>query len=69
MNNPFRDDTVSHYDWEVLKDLKWHCTKCELKSGQAKTWQIWRAEKGIQLDKDENGNWYKFCTRIIFYLL
>ena len=57
--NPFKEGTTSHYDWEVLKDLKWHCTKCELKSGQAKTWQVWRQEKGIQLDKDEKGNWFK----------
>lgn len=53
--NPFRKDSTSYYDWEVLKDLKWRCTKCELKSGHAKTWQIWR-HKGIQLDKDEKGN-------------
>jgi hypothetical protein len=59
MSNPFKEGTTSHHDWEVLKDLKWHCTKCELQSGQAKTWQIWRQEKGIQLDKDENDNWYK----------
>ncbi len=59
MVNPFRGKTTAYYDWEVLKDLKWHCTKCELKSGQAKTWQVWRQEKGIQLDKDEKGNWYK----------
>ncbi len=59
MMNPFKEGTTSHHDWEVLKDLQWHCTKCELKSGQAKTWQIWRQEKGIQLDKDEKGNWFK----------
>ncbi|MBN2086982.1 hypothetical protein JW758_01410 [Candidatus Peregrinibacteria bacterium] len=41
-----------------MSDLKWHCTKCELKSGQAKTWQIWR-HNGIQLDTDEKGNFYK----------
>ncbi len=59
MTNPFKKNTTSYHDWEVLKDLKWHCTKCELKSGQAKTWQTWRQEKGIQLDKDEKGNWFK----------
>ncbi len=58
MLNPFREKTTSHHDWEVLKDLNWHCTKCELKSGQAKTWQVWRQEKGIQLDKNEKGLWY-----------
>ncbi len=57
-NNPFKIETTSHHDWEILKDLDWHCTKCELKSGQAKTWQVWRQEKGIQLDKF-NDNWYK----------
>ena len=57
--NPFKEGTTSYHDWEVLKDLQWHCTKCELKSGQAKTWQVWRQEKGIQLDKDEKGNWFK----------
>lgn len=59
MMNPFKENTTSHYDWEILKDLNWHCTKCELKSGQAKTWQVWRQEKGIQLDKDEKGKWFK----------
>ncbi len=58
MSNPFKESTTSHHDWEILKDLKWHCTKCELKSGQAKTWQVWRQERGIQLDKF-NDNWYK----------
>ncbi|TCK98454.1 ICEA protein [Natranaerovirga hydrolytica] len=57
--NPFKEGTTSYHDFEVMKDLKWHCSKCELKSGQAKTWQIWRQEKGLQLDKDEKDNWYK----------
>jgi ribosomal protein L44E len=58
MTNPFKPNTTSYYDWEVMKDLKWHCTKCELKSAQAKTWQVWR-QRGIQLDTDEKGNFYK----------
>lgn len=58
MSNPFKENTTSHHDWEILKDLKWHCTKCELKSGQAKTWQVWRQEKGVQLDKNKKGLWY-----------
>ena len=63
MNNPFKPNSTSYHDWEVLKDLKWHCTKCELKSAQAKTWQVWR-QRGIQLDMDEKGNFYKriFCS-------
>lgn len=56
--NPFKLGTTSYKDFEVLSDLKWHCTKCELKSGQAKTWQVWR-QNGIQLDTDEKGNYFK----------
>jgi len=56
--NPFNPNTTSYHDCEVMKDLKWHCTKCELKSAQAKTWQVWR-QMGIQLDTDEKGNFYK----------
>jgi hypothetical protein len=61
--NPFKVNTTSYKDFEVLKDLKWHCTKCELKSAQAKTWQVWR-QMGLQLRTDEKGNYYKkkFCN-------
>lgn len=59
MVNPFTKNTTSYVDFETMSDLQWHCTKCELKSGQAKTWQVWRQEKGVQLDVDENGNFYK----------
>lgn len=58
MKNPFKQESTQYADWEKLKDLKWHCTKCELESAQAKTWQVWR-QKGIQLEKDESGNYYK----------
>lgn len=63
--NPFKADTTAYHDFEVLSDLKWHCTKCELRSGQAKTWQVWRQEKGIQMDVDENGKFdgRKFCKK------
>lgn len=57
--NPFKKDSIQYKDFETMSDCKWHCTKCELLSGQAKTWQVWRQEKGIQLDQDENGNWCK----------
>lgn len=62
--NPFKEKTTSHDDFETMSDLKWHCTKCELKSGQAKTWQIWR-QMGFQLDTDETGKFYKtiFCEK------
>ena len=57
--NPFKKGSKQHHDFEVMKDLKWHCSKCELKSGQAKTWQMWRQEKGLQIDKDSDGHYYK----------
>jgi len=63
-NNLFKEGSTSYHDFNILSDLKWHCTKCELKSGQAKTWQVWR-QQGIQLDVDEKGNFYKkiFCKK------
>ena len=63
MKNPFKKDSIQYEDFNTMSDLKWHCVKCELKSAQAKTWQIWRQEKGIQLEQDENGNYFKkiFC--------
>ena len=59
MGNPFKKGSTQYHDFELMSDLQWHCTKCELKSGQAKTWQVWRQEKGIQLAQDENNNWFK----------
>lgn len=61
--NPFKEGSNQYKDFEVMSDLEWHCTKCELISGQAKTWQVWRQEKGIQLAQDENGKYEKriFC--------
>lgn len=62
--NPFKIGTIQHADYELMSDLNWHCTKCELHSAQAKTWQVWR-QRGIQLDQDENGNYYRKmeCSR------
>ncbi len=59
MTNPFKKGSTNYKDFETMSDLQWHCTKCELKSGQAKTWQVWRQEKGIQLDCDEEGHLFK----------
>lgn len=61
--NPFKKGSTSYLDFETMSDLKWHCTKCELKSGQAKTWQVWRQEKGITL-KQDGDKYYKniFCS-------
>ncbi len=63
MTNPFKPSTTSYHDWEVMKDLQWHCSKCELQSGQAKTWQTWRDEKGIQFEEPTPRRWEKriFC--------
>lgn len=63
-NNPFKEGSTQYKDFETMSDLKWHCTKCELLSGQAKTWQVWRQEKGIQMATDENGRWDKrqYCA-------
>ena len=63
MSNPFKVGSTSYHDFEVMSDLEWHCTKCELKSGQAKTWQVWR-QSGISLAKDDKGNFYKkiYCS-------
>lgn len=61
--NPFKKGSNQYWDFETMSDCNWHCTKCELKSAQAKTYQQWKDEKGIQLDCDESGNYYKwiFC--------
>lgn len=63
--NPFKKGSAQYQDFETMSDCKWHCAKCELLSAQAKTWQVWRQERGIQLDRDENGNWYKrmYCPK------
>ena len=58
MSNPFKEGSTSFHDFDVMSDLQWHCTKCELKSGQAKTWQVWR-QSGISLATDEKDNFYK----------
>lgn len=60
--NPYEEGTVKHQIFEVLKDLKWHCSQHEFPSSQpAKALQIMRQE-GFQLEK-EGSNWEKrmFC--------
>lgn len=65
MANPFKEWSKAYKDFETMSDLKWHCTKCELKSWQAKTWQVWKDEKWIQLWQDEKWNFYNitFCEK------
>lgn len=59
--NPFNEGTNYYKDYEILKDLQWHCAICELNSAQAKAWQIWRDEWGFQFEKGnpETNNWSK----------
>jgi hypothetical protein len=54
--NPFKPNSTSYHDYEILKDLQWHCTKCELRSGQAKTWQTWRDAYGLQFEESSPGS-------------
>lgn len=63
--NPFSQGTTAYHDYEILKDLKWHCSKCELKSWQAKTWQTWRDEYWIQFEEPKERRWEKriFCNK------
>ena len=57
MANPFKPKSKQYQDFETMKDLKWHCTKYELKSGQAKTWQVWRGNKNDTLPRQQiHGN-------------
>lgn len=63
--NPFKPNTTQYHDYEVMKDLQAHCTRCELKSSQAKTWQTWRDAHGIQFAETSLGSGKydirKFC--------
>ena len=62
MKNPYYEGTVKHQIFEILKDLKWHCSQHEFISSQpAKALQIMRQE-GFQFEKSGH-NWEKrmFC--------
>lgn len=54
--NPFSPKTTSFNDFEIMKDLEAHCTRCELKSSQAKTWQTWRDAHGLQFKETVPGS-------------
>ena len=63
-NNPYSEETQKFRIFEVLKDLKWHCSECELPGSQpAKALQMMRQD-GFQLEK-VGSNWEKrmFCKR------
>ncbi len=50
-NNPYSKETQKFRIFEVLKDLKWHCSECELPGSQpAKALQMMRQD-GFQLEK------------------
>lgn len=59
MTNPFPKDSLMYYDYEILKDGQWHCSKCELKSGQAKTYQTMRKKYDIRFTEATQGRWSK----------
>ncbi|NQU82410.1 MAG: hypothetical protein HQ539_00475 [Parcubacteria group bacterium] len=63
-DNPYKEETQKFRIFEVLKDLKWHCSECELPGSQpAKALQMIRQD-GFQLEKI-GSNWEKrdFCKR------
>ena len=63
IKNPYKEGTVKHQIFEILKDLKWHCSQHEFISSQpAKALQIMRQE-GFQFEKIGQ-NWEKriFCN-------
>lgn len=63
-NNPYSEETQKFRIFEVLKDLKWHCSECELPGSQpAKALQMMRQD-GFQLEK-VGSNWEKrmFCKQ------
>lgn len=56
--NPYQEETQKFRIFEVLKDLKWHCSECELPGSQpAKALQMMRQD-GFQLEK-VGSNWEK----------
>src|SRR3989344_121079 len=56
--NPYNPDTQKNRIFEVLKDLKWHCSECELPGSQpAKALQMMRQD-GYELEKI-GSNWEK----------
>ena len=62
--NPYKKETQKFRIFEVLKDLEWHCSECELPGSQpAKALQMMRQD-GFQLEKI-GSNWEKrmHCKR------
>lgn len=62
--NPYKRETQKFRIFEVLKDLKWHCSECELPGSQpAKALQGMRQD-GFQLEK-VGSKWEKriFCKK------
>ena len=62
-NNPYKQGTQKHRIFEVLKDLNWHCSECELPGSQpAKALQMMRQD-GYEMKKN-GANWEKrqYCS-------
>lgn len=62
--NPYKKDTQIAKIFEILKDLKWHCSECELPGSQpAKALQMIR-QAGFQMER-VGANWEKriFCKK------
>ncbi|MBU4482046.1 hypothetical protein L6278_02670 [Candidatus Parcubacteria bacterium] len=62
--NPYKEETQKFRIFEILKDLKWHCSECELPGSQpAKALQGLRRD-GYQLEK-VGSDWAKkmFCKK------
>ncbi len=57
MDNPFNKNTMMYKDFEILKDGEWHCTKCDLQSGQAKTYQVMRLKHNIPFTESTPNRW------------
>jgi hypothetical protein len=62
--NPYKEGTQKHRIFDVLKDLNWHCSECELPGSQpAKALQMIRQD-GFEMEKI-GSNWEKrsFCQK------
>ena len=62
--NPFKKDTQIYRVFEVLKDLEWHCSECELPGSQpAKALQMIR-QAGFEMEKN-GSNWERriYCEK------
>jgi len=65
MDNPYKQGTKIYQDYKILSDKEWHCTKCELISAQAKTYQKMRID-GANFYQNPETNFYsemRYCNK------